>query len=221
MFTAVPAVSDDAVAGVDDAGAARGARSTRAQRSSTSSRPRHQHRHARPIRAPSAAPSVWWCESPMIGRRGRSRATAEAVRPVNVGTRIARRAERLGQVAGGVRHRASDRRLLARLRHLVPVADRRLDRACDAVHRRDRLDRVVADGGLGGEHHRRRAVEDRVRDVARLGSRRLGVLDHRLEHLRRRDHGLSGLEAAQDDLLLQQRHGRRRRSRRRGRRGRP
>ena len=33
--------------------------------------------------------AVWWCESPTIGRRGRSRATADAVRPVKVGTRIA------------------------------------------------------------------------------------------------------------------------------------
>jgi hypothetical protein len=68
---------------------------------------------------------------------------------------------------------------------------------------------VGADGRLGGEHHRRRPVEDRVRDIARLGARRLGVLDHRLEHLRRGDHRLAGLETAQDDPLLQQRHRRR------------
>ena len=30
--------------------------------------------------------AYWWCVSPMIGRRGRSLATAEAVRPEKVGT---------------------------------------------------------------------------------------------------------------------------------------
>src|SRR5262249_49448021 len=33
-----------------------------------------------------------WCVQPMIGRRGRRRATADAVRPVKVGTTIARAA---------------------------------------------------------------------------------------------------------------------------------
>ena len=93
-------------------------------------------------------------------------------------------------------------------------------RAID-VHRPHRLDRVRADRRLGGEHHRRGAVEDRVRDVARLGARRLGVLDHRLEHLRRGDHRLPRLEAAEDDLLLHAAARSRRRSRRRGRRARP
>ena len=86
---------------------------------------------------------------------------------------------------------------------------------------RDRLDRILADRRLAGEHHRGGAVEDRVRDVARLGARRLGGVDHRLEHLRRGDHRLPALERLEDDPLLQQRHERRRRSRRRGRRARP
>ena len=89
---------------------------------------------------------------------------------------------------------------------LVAVAEARLDRARDPVHRPHRLDRVLADRRLAGEHHRRGAVEDRVRDVARLGARRLGRVDHRLEHLRRGDHRLAALERREDDPLLQQRH---------------
>ena len=80
--------------------------------------------------------------------------------------------------------------------------------ARDAVHRLHRLDRVVAGGGLGRQHHGGGAVEDGIRNVARLGASRLRVLDHRLEHLGRSDHRLPGLEAAQDDPLLEQRHGR-------------
>ena len=88
----------------------------------------------------------------------------------------------------------------------MPVAHARLDRARDPCHVRDGFDGVLADGGLAGKHHRGRAVEDRVRDVARLGARRLGRVDHRLEHLRRGDHRLAALEALEDDPLLQQRH---------------
>ena len=64
------------------------------------------------------------------------------------------RLERLGDVARGVRHRLPDRRLLLRLRDLVPVAEARLDRAGDPVHVRDRLERELADRRLAGEHQR-------------------------------------------------------------------
>ena len=120
-----------------------------------------------------------------------------------------RRAERFRDVARRVRHRAADRRVLIRLGDLVPVAHARLDRARDPVHVRDRLDGILADRRLAGEHQRRRAVENRVRNVARLGARRLGRVHHRLEHLRRRDHRLPTLERLGDDPLLQERHERR------------
>ena len=75
-----------------------------------------------------------------------------------------------------------------------------------ALHRPHSLERVAADRRLLGEHHSRRSVEDRVRHVARLCARRLGVADHRLEHLGCGDHGLSPLERVEDDPLLEERH---------------
>jgi len=115
-----------------------------------------------------------------VPRRGPS--VAQAIATTSSG------AERFSEVAGAVGHRLADGRLLAGVGQLVPVTEARLDRERDPVHRRHRLDRVFADGRLAGEHQGRRAVEDRVGHVARLGPRRLGLVDHRLEHLRRRDH---------------------------------
>ena len=112
----------------------------------------------------------------------------------------------LGEVTGRVRHRLADRRLIGALGQLVAVAEAGLDRPRDPVHVGDRLDRVLPDRGLAGQHQRRAAVEDRVGDVARLRTGRLGLVDHRLEHLRRRDHRLAALQGGDDDPLLQQRH---------------
>ena len=114
--------------------------------------------------------------------------------------------ERLGDVAGGVRHRLADRGLLLRLRDLVPVAEAGLDRAGDAVHVGDRFEREIAHRRLAGQHQRARTVEDGVGDVGRLCARRLGRVDHRLEHLRRRNNRLPPFERAVNDPLLQQRH---------------
>ena len=89
---------------------------------------------------------------------------------------------------------------------MVVVVAARLDRERDRDQGLDRLDRVLPDGGLARQHHRRGAVEHGVRDVRRLGARRLGALQHRLEHLRRRDHGLARSTAEPDDPLLHERH---------------
>ncbi len=70
------------------------------------------------------------------------------------------------------------------------------------------LDRVAPDARLGRQHHRRGAVDHRVGDVGDLGAGRLGRLDHRLEHLRRRDHELALAGGAGDRVLLHQRHAR-------------
>ena len=88
----------------------------------------------------------------------------------------------------------------------MPVAEARLDGERDPVHHADGFDRVLADRRLAREHDRGGAVEDRVGDVGCLRARRLGRVDHRLEHLRRGDHGLPVLERAHDDALLQERH---------------
>ena len=72
----------------------------------------------------------------------------------------------------------------------LPVAQARLGDARDPVHDPDRLDRVVADRRLLGEHHRVGAVVDRVGDVGHLGARRPGGAHHRRQHLGRGDRRL-------------------------------
>ncbi len=69
-----------------------------------------------------------------------------------------------------------------------------------------RAHRIVADGGLGRQHHGVRAVHDRVRDVRDFGARRRRRVDHRLEHLRGRDHDLVTRAREPDQALLQARH---------------
>mmetsp|Transcript_21367 Transcript_21367/g.63240 ORF Transcript_21367/g.63240 Transcript_21367/m.63240 type:complete len:389 (+) Transcript_21367:736-1902(+) len=71
-----------------------------------------------------------------------------------------------------------------------------------APHRLDRLAGELADGALPGEHHRVAAVEDCVRDVADLGARWHGRVDHRLHHLRRGDAKLVRLVCLLDEELL-------------------
>ena len=207
MFTAVPAVITTRSPG-STRPASRAAETERFQRSLTSSRLRDLERRHAPLERELAHRPAG------VGQRDDRPARAQARHrgrrlPGDRRHEDRLRAQRLGEVAGRVRHGAADGRVLVRLRQLVAVVHARLDHARDPIHGRDRLDRVVADGRLAGEHQRGGAVEDRVRDVARLGARRLGLVHHRLEHLRRGDHRLPDLEAAEDDPLLQQRHERR------------
>jgi hypothetical protein len=65
---------------------------------------------------------------------------------------------------------------------------------------------VGADGALLGEHHRVRAVEDRVGDVGHLRARRARRGDHRVEHLRGGDRGPREGAGQGEDLLLDDRH---------------
>ena len=88
--------------------------------------------------------------------------------------------------------------------HVLPV---RLGREDDARHHLHRLDRILPRRRLGGEHHRIRAVEDRVRDVRRLRARRARVRGHRLQHLRGGDGEPPPPAGARQDLLLDDRHG--------------
>ena len=73
-------------------------------------------------------------------------------------------------------------------------------------HHLDRVDRVLADRGLLREHHRVGAVEDRVGHVGDLGARRARGVDHRVEHLRRRDRRTRERAGDLEQLLLDHRH---------------
>ncbi|MGY3683441.1 hypothetical protein ACVWXU_007064 [Streptomyces sp. TE33382] len=76
----------------------------------------------------------------------------------------------------------------------------------DARHRADGLDGELADAGLAGEHHRVRAVDDRVGDVGGLGAGGAGVVDHRVEHLGGDDDRLGVAPGELDGALLDDRH---------------
>ena len=97
-----------------------------------------------------------------------------------------RRVDALGDLGGGLGdHAAAGLGLPVERGHLrQPVV---LGGRDDPRHRLDRLDRVLADAGLAGEHHRVGAVEDGVGDVGGLGAGRPRARDHRLEHLGRDD----------------------------------
>ena len=113
--------------------------------------------------------------------------------------------ERFGNVAGGVRHRLADRRHVVGMGDLVSVVEARLDRTGDPVHHFDGLDRKLAHGCLTGEHDCGGAVKDRVRDVGGLRPGRLGLMDHRLEHLGSSNDRATTFEGVRNDPLLQQR----------------
>ena len=68
------------------------------------------------------------------------------------------------------------------------------------------MTRVLPHARLAREHHRVGAVEHRVRDVGRLGTRRHRAVDHRLEHLRGDDDRLREPAGDLDRALLHDRH---------------
>ena len=65
---------------------------------------------------------------------------------------------------------------------------------------------MLAHAGLTREHHRIRAVEDRVGHIRGLSAAGPGVLHHRLEHLGSHDDRLAGLTAHLDRTLLDDGH---------------
>ena len=91
---------------------------------------------------------------------------------------------------------------LLQLTHVVDVVFGALR---NADHRAHGLHRVRACGRLAAQHNGARAVVDRVRHVGRLRTRRARILDHRVEHLRRRNDLLAGDIRLVDELLLQHR----------------
>ncbi len=85
----------------------------------------------------------------------------------------------------------------------LPVGRLRLGSLGDRRHRAHDRCRVVSDRRLAGQHHRVRAVEDRVRHIAHLGTCGRRRRDHRLEHLGGGDHRNAGLDAVPDDAFLE------------------
>ena len=66
--------------------------------------------------------------------------------------------------------------------------------------------RIRADGGFAGEHDRVGSVVDGVRHIGHLCACGVGMVDHRVEHVGRDDHGAECAVAGLHDLLLQVRH---------------
>ena len=66
--------------------------------------------------------------------------------------------------------------------------------------------RVRTRGGFAREHNGVAAVKDGVGDIAGLGAGGPWIADHRIEHLRCRDHRFVGLCTAANDHLLDHWH---------------
>ena len=70
----------------------------------------------------------------------------------------------------------------------------------DLSHGRDRFHRIAPRRRLSGKHHRIRAIEHSIGDASRHGT-----LNHRLHHLRGRNHHPISLSSTMDDGFLQTR----------------
>ena len=142
------------------------------------------------------------------GGFGRSRATRIAVEPDEVQQMIADRFQRLGDLPRGIRDRVAGGIFgLRPLRRHHRAIDRiALHFLADAVHGRDRLDRIFAGGGLRRQHDRVGAFIHGGGDVGDFRARRHRRLDHRFQHLGRHHHRLAGAARHPRHLLLQARH---------------
>lgn len=99
----------------------------------------------------------------------------------------------------GVDHVLDLELLLAEQRLVVDVLFRLLH---DLGHGLHGLDRVLARGGLAGEHDCARAVIDSVGHVGDLRTGRARVVDHGFEHFRGRDDPLAEQAALGDEVFL-------------------
>ncbi len=75
-----------------------------------------------------------------------------------------------------------------------------------ARHRLNGLQRILADSGLTGEHHRIRAIKDGVRNVARFCARGARLRRHRVQHLRGHNHRLARVPRLGEYTALQHWH---------------
>ncbi len=76
----------------------------------------------------------------------------------------------------------------------------------DAGHYADGLDGILPRCGFRRKHHRVRAVENRIGHVRSFRARRPGVLRHRLQHLRRRNHRTPEFPGSRNNRFLNHRH---------------
>ena len=74
------------------------------------------------------------------------------------------------------------------------------------AHHGHRLARILPAGSFGRKHHGIRAIEDRVRHIARFRPRGAGIFDHGLQHLGRDDDRFPPLGRAPNHVLLNHRH---------------
>ena len=131
-----------------------------------------------------------------IGMGGRNADSTRAVRPWRVTATIAFASATRASVTAA----SHSARLCASLITCSPATIARrgdaLGVANDRVERPHGAPRVDADGGLARQHDGVDQVVDGVGRVAHLGARRARLGAHRLEHLRRDDHGNPARERA-------------------------
>jgi hypothetical protein len=135
---------------------------------------------------------------PMMWQSGRSRATLRAVLPLAVKATMALAPMVLAT------WRAAAQMASAAVGDGVP-AGIALHAGDDTVHDADRLDRILAGGGFGGEHDRVRTVEHGGGDVRRFGAGGSGSGDHALQHLSRHHHRAAEDAGGADDAFLGER----------------
>ena len=87
--------------------------------------------------------------------------------------------------------------------HQLVKAGIRLGRLSDGGHGLEGCHRILARGGLAGEHHCAGAVVDRVGHIGDLGTGGAGVGDHGIQHLGGGDADLTGAHGPVNEVLLQ------------------
>ena len=85
---------------------------------------------------------------------------------------------------------------------ILPVVHELLCVLHDGSHHLQCLHRVLAVGGLAGQHHSIGAVVYCIRNVGHLGTGRTGIPDHGIQHLGSGDDQLALVVALPDDFLL-------------------
>ena len=116
------------------------------------------------------------------------------------------RADVLGGGAGGVSNGGTHRQaavVRGKVMHQLVKAGIRLGGLGDGGHGLEGRHRVLACGGLAGEHHRAGAVVDGVGHVGDFGTSGAGVGHHGIQHLGGGDADLAGAHGPVNEVFLQ------------------